>query len=80
MALQLPINPKLHHYHYSGKIIVDFGSTTEVKVEILIFTAHAHCFKLNVTYKLSEFRTVWHFLKLFPDTNFNTEIPDVWQP
>jgi len=50
MSLQLPIDLKQHHYHYSGKIILDAGSTKEVKVEILIFTAHAHFFKLNMTY------------------------------
>jgi len=41
---------KQHHYHHSGIIIVDVGSSQRrsLKVEVLIFTAHAHGFKLNV--------------------------------
>jgi len=44
------------------------------KVEVLIFTAHAHSIKLNVIYLLSKFRILGHFCGLFPDTNFNTKI------
>jgi len=47
------------------------------KTEVLIFIAHAHCFKVKDNLLTVKIPDNTAFKKLFSDTNVNTEIPDM---
>jgi len=63
------------YYQYSGKIIVDAGSSQRNKS----WSSHIHSTLLQVKRKLLtvKFPDTRAFFELFPDKNFNTEIPDM---